>query len=142
MQIVGDTGILMIDECWNYSAPVRLEKYSKRWFQARSSTTPRAFPLLEWVRTGSREYPPLKKVGRKERHRQHRQDFARGIVDLAQATAEGRPPRLPADYCLHVNELVLAIQNAGATPYRVTSTFKPLEPMDDAALNEVLSLDW
>jgi len=84
----------------------------------------------------------LKKVSRKQRYRQHRQDFARGIADLAQAAAEGRPPRLPADYCLHVNELVLAIQNAGATPYQVTSTFEPLEPMDDAALNEVLSISW
>ena len=142
MQIVGDGGILTVNECWNYSAPVRREKYSRRWFQARSSTNARAFPLLEWVRPGAREYPPLKKVSRKKRYRQHRQDFARGIADLAQATVEGRPPRLPADYCLHVNELVLAIQNASATPYQVTSTFKPLEPMDGAALNEVLSLDW
>jgi len=142
MQIVGDGGILTVSECWNYSAPVRLEKYSKRWFQTRSATNSRAFPLLEWMRTGSSVYPPLKKVSREKRYRQHRQDFARGIADLAQATVEGRPPRLPADYCLHVNELALAIQNASATPYQVTSTFKPLEPMDDAALNEILSIDW
>jgi predicted dehydrogenase len=142
MQIVGDGGILTVDECWNYSAPVRVERYSRQWFQARTSPNARPFPLLEWMRTGSREYPPLKKVSRKERHRQHRQDFARGIADLAQATAQGRPPRLPADYCLHVNELALAIQNASGTPYQVTSTFEPLEPMDDAALNEVLAISW
>jgi predicted dehydrogenase len=142
MQIVGDRGLLRVDECWNYSAPVRLEKYSKRWFRARSSPGARAFPLLEWMRTGSREYPPLMKVSRQKRYRQHRQDFARGIADLAQAAVEGRPPRLPADYCLHVNELVLAIQNAGEVPYRVTSTFEPLEPMDDAALNELASISW
>jgi predicted dehydrogenase len=142
MQIVGDRGLLRVDECWNYSAPVRLEKYSKRWFRARSSPGARAFPLLEWMRTGSREYPPLMKVSRQKRYRQHRQDFARGIADLAQAAVEGRPPRLPADYCLHVNELVLAIQNAGEAPYRVTSTFEPLEPMDDAALNELASISW
>jgi hypothetical protein len=41
-----------------------------------------------------------------------------------------------------VNELVLAIQNAGEAPYRVTSTFEPLEPMDDAALNELASISW
>lgn len=142
MQIVGDRGVLTVNECWNYSAPVHLDKYSRRWFQARSSTNARAFPLLEWVRSGSREYPPLKKVSRKKRYRQHRQDFARGIADLAQATVEGCPPRLPADYCLHVNELVLAIQNGSPTPYQVTSTFKPLEPMDDAALNEAVSISW
>ena len=78
----------------------------------------------------------------KKRYLRHRQDFARGIADLAHAIMERRPPRLPADYCLHVNELVLAIQNATDAPYQVTTTFRPLEPMDDAALNEALSMNW
>jgi len=142
MKIVGDKGVLTVNECWNYSAPVYLDKYSRRWFQAQSSTKVRALPLLEWVWPASREYPPLRKVSREKRYRQHRQDFARGIADLARATVEGRPPRLPAEYCLHVNELVLAIQNARQMPYQMTSTFEPLEPMDDAALNESLSMKW
>jgi predicted dehydrogenase len=142
MKIVGDKGVLTVDECWNYSAPVYLDRYSRGWFQGQSSPKARALPLLEWVWPASREYPALKKVSRKKRYRQHRQDFARGIADLARATVEGRPPRLPADFCLHVNELVLAIQDARQVPYQMTTTFEPLEPMDDAALNEALSMKW
>ena len=142
MQIVGDKGILSVHECWNYSAPVYLDRYSKRMFQEQSSPELGAFPFLKWARPRSGEYPTLKKVSGKKRYLRHRQDFARGIADLAHATIERRPPRLPADYCLHVNELSLAIQNAAATPYHVTTTFKPLEPMDDAALNEAFSMNW
>ena len=51
---------------------------------------------------------------------------------MARAIAERSPGRLPADYCLHVNEIVWAIQNAGPAPYQVTTTFKPLQPVEDA----------
>ena len=61
---------------------------------------------------------------------------------MARAIMEQRPSRLPADYCLHVTELVWAIHNATYAPYHVTTTFKPLQPMDDVALKEVLSIDW
>jgi hypothetical protein len=84
----------------------------------------------------------VKKFSWKKRNARYRQDYARGVAELARAITEQRPPRLPADYCLHVNELVLAIQNATRTPYQVTTTFKPLQPMDDAALKEVLSINW
>jgi len=69
-------------------------------------------------------------------------DYARGISDLAMAIAKQRPPRLSADLSLHVTELVLAIQNAKESPYQVTTTFQPLQPMDDTALNEYLSIKW
>jgi hypothetical protein len=69
-------------------------------------------------------------------------DYVRGIADLERAVTEKRPPRLPADYCLHVTELALAIQNATETPYHVTTTFKPLQPMDDAALKELIPANW
>jgi hypothetical protein len=43
---------------------------------------------------------------------------------------------------LHVTELALAMQHATDKPYQVTTTFKPLEPMDDAALKEVIPATW
>ena len=61
---------------------------------------------------------------------------------MAQAIAEKRPSRLPADHCLHVNELALAIQKPTHAPYKVKTTFQPLQPMDDGALKEYLSIDW
>ena len=143
VQIVGDKGVLTVDDCWNYSSPVYLDRYSKRRLQINR------FPLLKtyafvksWFGSHPREYPPVKRVSWKKRYARHRQDFARGIADLARAITEKRPARLPADYCLHVNELVLAIQNATHAPYQVKTTFKSLEPMDDVALKEFLSIDW
>jgi hypothetical protein len=57
-------------------------------------------------------------------------DFFRGVAEMADALAERRRCRLPADFVLHVNELTLAIQNAGAAsaPYHPTTSFEPLEP--------------
>jgi len=143
MRIVGDTGVLRVDECWNYSAPVYLDRYSKLKFRAERYQITKAYPFIKhWLGPGPRTYPPVKKFSWKKRNARYRQDYARGVAELARAITEQRPPRLPADYCLHVNELVLAIQNATRTPYQVTTTFKPLQPMDDAALKEVLSINW
>jgi len=143
MQIVGDTGVLRVDDCWNYSAPVYLDKYSQLRFRVERYPITRAYPFLKtWAGPRPREYPPVKKSSWRKRHARHRQDFARGVAELARAITEKRPSRLPADFCLHVNELVLAIQNATHTPYEVTTTFKHLQPMDELALKEILSLEW
>jgi hypothetical protein len=58
-------------------------------------------------------------------------DFARGVAELAEAIAGGRECRLSPRFCLHVNELVLAIQNAGedGATYRVRSSFEAMTPM-------------
>jgi hypothetical protein len=51
---------------------------------------------------------------------------------MVAALAAGRRSHLPSDYCLHNNELVLAIQDAleNAATYRMTTTFAPLQPPD------------
>jgi hypothetical protein len=56
-------------------------------------------------------------------------DFARGIVEMANAVTDGRVSRLPARFCLHINELALAIHSSGENSgtYRVSSTFDPAE---------------
>jgi hypothetical protein len=69
-------------------------------------------------------------------------DYGRGIADLARAIKEQRPPRIPADFCLHLTELGLAIQNAESTPYQVKTTFKPLQPLDEAGLRELIPPRW
>lgn len=141
MQIVGDAGILSVDECWNYSRPVHLDRYSKLRFRVERYPVTRSYPLLRnWI--WRRTYPPLKKVSWRKRQARYRMDYARGVAELARAITEQRPSRLPPDYCLHVHELLFAIQNPVQTPYEVTTTFKPLQPMDDAALKEALSINW
>jgi hypothetical protein len=58
-------------------------------------------------------------------------DYCLGIVEMAAAIRESRPCRLSAQYCLHNNEIVLAIHNALETgsSYDVTTSFDPPEPM-------------
>jgi predicted dehydrogenase len=143
MQLVGDKGILEVEECLNYSAPVYVDKYSGCKFRSQRYPISKRYPFIKaWFDPNYKVYPPLKKFSWKQRNARHRQDYARGVAELAQAITEQRPSRLPADYCLHLTELVWAIQNARDVPYQVTTTFKPLQPMDDVALKEILSIDW
>ena len=143
MRIIGDKGILKVEECLNYSAPVYVDKYSRFKFRAQRYPIAERYPFIKaWFDPNYRVYPPVKKFSWKKRNARHRQDYARGVAELAQAITEQRPCRLSADYCLHVTELVWAIQNAAQSPYQVTTTFEPLQPMDDAALQEILSIDW
>jgi len=143
LQIIGDKGILKVEEIFNYSAPVYCDKYSRFKFRAQRYPISRRYPFIKaWFDPNYRVYPPLKKFSWKKRNLWHRQDYARGVAELAQAITEQRPSRLPADYCLHVAELVWAVQNATQEPYQVTTTFKPLQPMDDAALKEIIAIDW
>ena len=143
MRIIGDKGILKIEEVLNYSAPVYVDKYSKFKFRAQRYPIAERYPFIKaWFDPNYKEYPPIKKFNWKKRNARHRQDYARGVAELAKAIKENRPSRLPADYCLHITELAWAIQNVHNIPYQVTTTFEPLIPMDDLALKEILSIDW
>jgi len=120
--IIGDTGILWTDECWDYLRPIRIQKYGLFYRVTEKYPSLRHFPLI-----GGRRYP-LTKSGVNNRYRRtHGMDFARGIAELAAAITEGRTCRLSPRFSLHVNELVLAIQNSdeGGETYRVASTFDP-----------------
>lgn len=128
LQVIGDQGVLSIDECWNYYAPVYWHKYSKLGFKAEKYPLIRKFPFIKsLLGLTPRIYPPMQKGSIKLRNSRGYQDFSLGIAELAQAISENRRCRLPADYVLHVNEMVLAIQNALASnsPYQMTTTFDP-----------------
>ena len=58
-------------------------------------------------------------------------DPASNIAEMAAAIRENRLCRLSPQYCLHNNEVVLAIHNAQETGaiYHVTTSFDPPEPM-------------
>ena len=58
-------------------------------------------------------------------------DFASGVEELAQAVRFDRPSRLSPEFCLHTNELALAIHAGISEPgnYTVTTEFEPVQPM-------------
>lgn len=114
MRVFGDEGVLYTPDVWHYDAPV----YSRRLLRIR-----RRLLLSPW----RKRHPRLVEPGRKLAH----DDRARGVAELADAIAEGRPSRLSARFALHVTELTLAIQDAGASggSYRMTTSFDPIAPM-------------
>ncbi len=131
LKIVGDQGIISVDECWNYYAPVYVDRYSKLKFRSDKYPFIRKFPFLKTLlRISPKEYPPIRKPNLKLRYARHYQDFSRGIAELAQALREQRPSYITPEFSLHIHEIVLALQNALATnaPYHLTTTFKPLLP--------------
>ncbi len=131
LRIIGEQGVLIVKDCWDYGSPVLLRK-----------RTPFAI-RLEKSRVGSRFISLLNRrlpLTRKPSF-QFRSagatamDFCAGIAELADSITEDRRCRLSADFSLHINELTLAIQNPEqmGTPYRMTSSLDPVAPMPWAA---------
>lgn len=130
MRIVGEKAILRVDECWNFDAPVYLDQYSSLRFRAERYPITKSLPFIaRWLGPGPRVYEPRGKASWKARHSRYRMDYLRGVADLAEAISQKRSPRLPADFCLHITELSLAIQKSAQSPYEVETTFHPLQPL-------------
>jgi predicted dehydrogenase len=120
--VFGDDGVMRLDDVSQDRSPIRIRKYLK--IRRRVMLTPwsRSYPLV------GKHLPEAKYRGSQSR------DFASGIAELAASIREGRPSRLAPDYYLHVNELVLALHNAGERggPIDLTTTCGPMSPMDYA----------
>ena len=58
-------------------------------------------------------------------------DFARGVADMVESIEQERDCRLSAKFCLHVNEVVLAIESPmnNGCPHKIHSRFEPMDPM-------------
>lgn len=117
LKIIGDDGILSVDDCWYYRSPVTVKRYL---------TIRRKMILTPWSKK-----VPLVGRSRLKTKASQQMDYCRGVAELAAAITEQRPCRLSAQYSLHINEVVLAIHNALETgsSYKVTSSFDPMEPM-------------
>ncbi|MEO1376341.1 MAG: Gfo/Idh/MocA family oxidoreductase [Cyanobacteria bacterium J06635_10] len=119
LKIIGDDGILGIDDCWFYGTPVYIR---------RSLTIGRK--RLEGI--WKKNYPLVRKAPKFAYRGAQQMDFSRGVAEMVDAIMENRPCRLSSEFSLHNNELVLAIQNSLETgsPYKMTTSFEPVEPMD------------
>jgi predicted dehydrogenase len=127
LRIVGDEGILSIDDCWNYGSPVHLSRRGRIGLKAEKYPT-----AAKVVGMGPKVVPLVRKPTFGFRSRgANRMDFVRGIAEVAEAVRERRPPRMSAEFALHVNEIVLTIQNPGTmgSPRRLETTFEPMAPM-------------
>ena len=119
LKIVGDDGIMWTKDCWDYQSPV----YIQRPLTIRRKT------LINPIK---QKYPLVKKdFSLPGFRRKKMMDYCRGVAEMAIAIEQQQPCRLSARYSLHVNEIVLAIQNPIFTgyPYKLKSSFEPMEPM-------------
>lgn len=119
LRFFGDRGILSVRDSWNYREPVHVRRY----LNVRRKML--VVPSLRRVRLAS---PPR---AARLPARANPMEFCRGPAELAASIEQGRPSHLPADWCLHNNEIVLAIQNAGerGASHEMTTSFDLIEPM-------------
>jgi predicted dehydrogenase len=136
LRIIGDKGVLSVDECWHYRTPVRLRRFTGLGLRAET------YPWLgrHWLARAifglnGRRYGPTPRPDWRCRLRRHEMDYVRGIAELAAAVREARPCRLSARFALHVNEIALAIHHARETGSSTTirSTLPPMEFLLDPA---------
>jgi predicted dehydrogenase len=155
IQIVGDEGLLTANECWHYGAPVYLERFSQLSLNARKSQSVRNSSLLKSIFGigGKKQKLVVDPISHyQDRWTEYKRgersllgtlvkilskrelvfmDFFRGVAEMADAIENNRRCLLSADFVLHVNELTLAMQNAGEAgePYELKTTFEPITPM-------------
>ena len=116
IRIIGDDGILELDESWDNDAAVRVRR--RYVFRRRLINS----PLTKRVRIKGATHPKVKRWGAAALN------FALGPAEMLAALKESRPCRLSAGLALHLNEVTLAIQNANGM--QVMQTVCPaVEPM-------------
>ena len=144
LRIFGDEGILCTDDIWRPRSAVYIK---------RSITIGRRSIMVPWKKRYSLVSPPgpvrtracrfilsppgtlirtwARQFKARARHLKKRVDFCIGPAELAAAIREERPCRLSDRYCLHTNEVVLAIHNAldSGYAYKVETSFDPIDPM-------------
>lgn len=145
LQLFGETGILTVDDCWDYGSPIWIRprawnrdllKSRTAWFLTRAwRKLCRHFPIfrkLEIPRNPKgKNFPLVRPRPAFPWDKGLIMDFSRGVQEMADSIDEKRPCRLSTRFSLHITELALAMHDARNTtqPYHMTTTFDPIEPM-------------
>jgi len=123
MRIIGDDGVIEIDESWNNNADIRVRKrhvIRRKLFNS---------PFAKRVKIAGKTHPKVGRWGAAS------MNFALGPAEMLSALKANRASLLNADFALHLNEVTLAIQNAndhtGVQP--MATSFDPVSPTSWAA---------
>ncbi|WP_299850451.1 Gfo/Idh/MocA family oxidoreductase [uncultured Roseovarius sp.] len=119
LRIVGDRGVIELDEAWNNTAKVRF----RRRFNLRRRLM--ESPIAKRLKLPGETHPKVGRWGSAS------MNFALGVTELADALVEKRASRMSIDLALHLTEVTLAIQDSEETTgaQRMTTRCDPLEPM-------------
>ncbi|MEE2776145.1 MAG: Gfo/Idh/MocA family oxidoreductase, partial [Acidobacteriota bacterium] len=127
LQIFGERGTLKVEDCWYDACPVYLERETPLVRKMRRQSN-----LRDLLGIGRERVPAVRHPRRTHPYQSdvHALDYAQGVADLAEAIRDQRPPKLSAAFCLHCNEMALAIQDPAGMgcPYEMTTLFEPLTP--------------
>ena len=124
LRIIGDDGVLTMDEPWDYSSKIRVSANAKGRL---------ARAIARRFGAGLSKAVPLKRAPVLAKGRgAPTMDFLRGVAELAAAINEDRPCRLSAELGVHVTEVTEVLQHPERfqRPHAVASDFAPIEPMD------------
>ena len=128
LRIFGDAGTLTVQECWDFGSPITLARRNRWTFRAEKRPG-----LAKLVGLGPRRHPLIRRPSfRSDLPGGTRIDFARGVAELAESIREGRACRISTRYSLHINEIVLTLQDPagmGSPRTMTSSTFDPMTPM-------------
>lgn len=107
LRIFGDEGFLTVKECWDFGSSVGYYPRNRMALKAEKHLA-----SAHRIGVGMLPVPLVRKLdfGFKVKGA-NRMDMARGIAELASAAQEKRVCRMGADFSLHVNEIVLSLQN-------------------------------
>lgn len=122
LTIVGEDGTLIVEECWDYHAPVYINRPTK--FRRWGLKYPLFKLLMPGVKPARLPLVPGPKIEMSQGV-QASMDFSRGVAELAAAVRENRESKVSARFTLHVNEVAIAIQSPNFTrgPYVPVTSF-------------------
>ena len=123
IRIVGDTGILELEECWNNDATVRVRR--RHVFRRRLVDS----FIAKRIKIKGPTHPKVDRRGAAK------MNFALGPVEMLAALQDLRPNRLSAAFALHLTEVTLAIQHANCVHIPKT-TCPAMEPMPWASVGQ------
>ena len=119
IRVIADKGVLTLKRAWDNRAPVKF--YRRLRIRRRLLES----PFGRRFRLSGATHPFAGKWGAAN------MNFALGPMEVLESISENRPCRLSNDFALHLNEVTLAIQNAGDHMGAVDMTTRcdAMEPM-------------
>lgn len=136
--VVGDKGTLTVGNVRDDAAPVMWRPAAER---RLASMVRRRLPLVHrWLQARlsdagvsalfAQVVPLRRRAGTASAAPEKRVDFLRGPSEIADAITSKRPSRLPADFAVHIVEIVERLQYPERFSDRcVRTVFAPIEPM-------------
>ncbi len=101
LKVVGDNGVLKINRAWDNGAPVRFHR------RVRIRRRLLENPIGKRQHLKTTPPPKVRRTGAAS------MNFALGPMEMLNALEKQRPNRLTPEFALHLNEVTLAIHNAG-----------------------------